>query len=76
MSSPSVNKDEVEKFSKLANEWWDVNGPFKILHEINPIRLEYICEKLGYDLSNLKILDLSIISMNQMMTMYLVAVKC
>jgi 2-polyprenyl-6-hydroxyphenyl methylase/3-demethylubiquinone-9 3-methyltransferase len=57
MSSSSVNKDEVEKFSSLADTWWDLDGPFKILHEINPIRLEYICSKLGNNLANSSILD-------------------
>jgi 2-polyprenyl-6-hydroxyphenyl methylase/3-demethylubiquinone-9 3-methyltransferase len=57
MNSSSVNKDEIEKFSSLADKWWDLDGPFKILHEINPIRLEYICSKLGKDLANLSILD-------------------
>jgi len=57
----SVNIHEVEKFSNLADGWWDENGPFKTLHEINPIRLEYICSKIrnyyGDDLSVLEILD-------------------
>ena len=38
----SVNKIEIEKFSKLANDWWDPNGKFKPLHKFNPIRIEYI----------------------------------
>ena len=33
---------ELEKFSQLAHRWWDVNSEFKPLHEINPLRLEYI----------------------------------
>ena len=41
----TINKDEIEKFSKLANEWWDVNGKFKPLHMFNPIRIEYILEE-------------------------------
>lgn len=53
----SVNPLEIEKFSKLAETWWDLNGPFKILHEINPVRMEYICSKLGSNLANLSILD-------------------
>ena len=38
----TINKEEIQKFSKLADEWWDVNGKFKPLHMFNPIRLEYI----------------------------------
>ena len=38
----TINKDEIEKFSKLANEWWDIEGKFKPLHMFNPIRIEYI----------------------------------
>ena len=39
----SVNKKEIEKFSKMATEWWDPNGKFKPLHKFNPIRIRYIC---------------------------------
>jgi 2-polyprenyl-6-hydroxyphenyl methylase/3-demethylubiquinone-9 3-methyltransferase len=42
----TINKDEIQKFSKLANEWWDINGKFKPLHMFNPIRIEYILEKI------------------------------
>ena len=38
----SVNKKEIEKFSKMAEEWWDPNGKFKPLHKFNPIRIRYI----------------------------------
>ena len=64
----TVNKDEIEKFSKLADEWWDTNGKFKPLHMFNPVRIEYILEiTLAYfkidknkkiPLENLKILDI------------------
>ena len=43
----TINKEEIQKFSKLANEWWDVNGKFKPLHLFNPIRIEYIKDKNG-----------------------------
>ena len=42
----TINKEEIQKFSKLADEWWDVNGKFKPLHMFNPIRIEYIIEKI------------------------------
>ena len=52
----TVNKEEIQKFSKLADEWWDVNGKFKPLHAFNPIRIEYIKEKcvFHFELNNLK----------------------
>ena len=42
----TINKEEIQKFSKLADEWWDVNGKFKPLHMFNPIRIEYITQKI------------------------------
>ena len=66
--STTINKEEIQKFSKLAEEWWDVNGKFKPLHMFNPIRIEYITEnikkhfKIKIDKANflegLKILDI------------------
>jgi 2-polyprenyl-6-hydroxyphenyl methylase/3-demethylubiquinone-9 3-methyltransferase len=42
----SVNKKEIEKFSKMATEWWNPNGKFKPLHKFNPIRIKYIKENI------------------------------
>ena len=42
----TINKEEIQKFSKLADEWWDVNGKFKPLHMFNPIRIEYILDEI------------------------------
>jgi len=66
--STTINKEEIQKFSKLSEEWWDVNGKFKPLHMFNPIRIEYITEnikkhfKIKKDKTNslegLKILDI------------------
>jgi len=42
----SVNKKEIEKFSKMADEWWDPSGKFKPLHKFNPIRIQYIKENI------------------------------
>ncbi len=42
----TINKEEIQKFSNLAEEWWDVNGKFKPLHMFNPIRMEYIIDKI------------------------------
>ena len=64
----TINQEEIQKFSKLADEWWDANGKFKPLHRFNPVRLKYIVEKCtshfnlqkkkGRSLSGLKILDI------------------
>ena len=48
----SVNKKEIEKFSKMAVEWWDPSGKFKPLHKFNPIRIKYIKENI---ISNFKL---------------------
>lgn len=44
----TINKDEINKFSRIADEWWDINGKFKPLHMFNPIRIEYITEKIKH----------------------------
>jgi 2-polyprenyl-6-hydroxyphenyl methylase/3-demethylubiquinone-9 3-methyltransferase len=63
----SINSKEIEKFSKIAEEWWDPNGKFKPLHKFNPIRISYIKENIiktfkinqkKTPLKNLKILDI------------------
>ena len=42
MAINTINKEEIQKFSNLAEEWWDPNGKFKPLHKFNPIRIKYI----------------------------------
>ena len=42
MKNNTINKKEIEKFSKIAEEWWDPEGKFKPLHKFNPIRISYI----------------------------------
>ncbi len=42
----SVNKKEIDKFSRMADEWWDPEGKFKPLHKFNPIRIKYIKENI------------------------------
>ena len=42
----TINKEEIQKFSSLAEEWWDVKGKFKPLHMFNPIRIEYITKMI------------------------------
>ena len=50
---------EFEHFSSLANDWWSKNGKFKILHEIQAIRIKYILETLNKkNLNNTTVLDI------------------
>ncbi len=42
----SVDKAEIENFSKDSSHWWDEDGPFKPLHALNPVRLSYMKEKI------------------------------
>ncbi len=67
MKNNTINKKEIEKFSKIAEEWWDPNGKFKPLHKFNPIRISYIKENIiktfklnqkKIPLKNVKILDI------------------
>ena len=46
MKNNTINKKEIEKFSKIAEEWWDPHGKFKPLHKFNPIRISYIKESI------------------------------
>ena len=52
----TINPDEIEKFSKIAHEWWDETGKFKPLHKFNPTRIEYIKAQVG-DLTGKTLLD-------------------
>ena len=51
----NVSKEEVEKFNELAHKWWDEESEFKPLHQINPLRLNFIDKKVN--LKNKKVLD-------------------
>lgn len=45
MSKPlNVNLDEIAKFEEVAHQWWDLNGDFKPLHQINPLRRQFILQ--------------------------------
>ena len=46
MKSNTINKKEIEKFSKIAEEWWNPEGKFKPLHKFNPIRISYIKQNI------------------------------
>ncbi|MDX8349361.1 bifunctional 2-polyprenyl-6-hydroxyphenol methylase/3-demethylubiquinol 3-O-methyltransferase UbiG [Cognatiyoonia sp. IB215446] len=68
MSSITVDTSEIAKFEAMAAEWWDLNGKFKPLHMMNPVRLDYITNQIaaeyGRDLTRpkplqgLRILDI------------------
>ena len=57
MTDINVDPLEIEKFQSIASRWWDRESEFKPLHEINPLRVGYIEERVG-DLSGKKILDI------------------
>ena len=56
MKNSTINKKEIEKFSKIAEEWWNPTGKFKPLHKFNPIRIKYIKNNLinDFDLKDKK----------------------
>ena len=66
MKTNTINKKEIEKFSRIAEEWWNPDGKFKPLHKFNPIRISYIKDNIiesfkitknKTPLKNIKILD-------------------
>ncbi len=66
MKNNTINKKEIEKFSKIAEEWWNPEGKFKPLHKFNPVRISYIKDNIiktfkldnnKIPLKNLRILD-------------------
>ena len=46
MKSNTINKQEIEKFSKIADEWWNPQGKYRPLHKFNPARIQYIKENI------------------------------
>jgi 2-polyprenyl-6-hydroxyphenyl methylase/3-demethylubiquinone-9 3-methyltransferase len=64
----TIDPDEIEKFGRVSAAWWDVEGPFRPLHRLNPVRIDYISGRaathFGRDLSvaapfaGLSVLDL------------------
>ena len=55
MITENLDHDEVNKFDELATRWWDTEGEFKPLHQINPLRVGFIRERC--ELNGKKILD-------------------
>lgn len=68
LTSASINNTEIEKFARIAEEWWNPKGKFRPLHKFNPARLEFILNIIAQNLSlnlneelplrGLKILDI------------------
>ena len=67
MKASTINKTEINKFDKLAAEWWNPEGSFKPLHKFNPIRIKYIKDSIiqhfnikskKMPLKNISILDI------------------
>jgi 2-polyprenyl-6-hydroxyphenyl methylase / 3-demethylubiquinone-9 3-methyltransferase len=46
MTATTVNTAEIDRFEKMADEWWDPTGKFRPLHKFNPVRLAYVREKV------------------------------
>ena len=67
-TASSISPDEITRFSRHADDWWNPDGAFRPLHRLNPVRLAYLrdeaCQHFGRDpqkpgaLTNLKILDI------------------
>jgi 2-polyprenyl-6-hydroxyphenyl methylase/3-demethylubiquinone-9 3-methyltransferase len=45
--SPNIDPHELDRFDRQADDWWDLKGPLRALHDINPIRIRYIKERSG-----------------------------
>ena len=56
MPNPNLDKEELAKFEALAQRWWDREGEFKPLHDINSLRLDFIDSHAG--LAGKKVLDI------------------
>ena len=56
MDKINVDSSEIDKFNRLSTRWWDPNGDFKPLHEINPLRLDFILKNIN--LNNCNVADI------------------
>lgn len=60
-SISTIDPAEIEKFSRMADEWWDPRGKFRPLHQLNPVRIAYVrqhlCAHFGKDTNSLKALE-------------------
>ena len=46
MNATTANPDEIAQFARLSDKWWDAEGEFRPLHQLNPARIGYICNRL------------------------------
>ena len=57
----SVNAAEIAHFSRLSSQWWDETGEFAFLHQMNPVRMQFIrqkiCDEAETSLKGLDVLD-------------------
>ena len=56
-ANPNVDYQEIAKFEELASRWWDPDSEFKPLHDMNPLRLDYIDQRVG-GLSGQRVVDI------------------
>ena len=61
ISKTTVSNEEIEKFNKIADQWWDVEGKFKPLHYLGPIRLKFIRDNIAKYYPDKDFKDLSVI---------------
>ena len=54
--SPNSDSKEIKKFEEISHKWWDKRGPFRGLHEMNPLRVSYVSNRAK--ISNKRILDI------------------
>ncbi len=58
----TIDQNEINHFAKDSDKWWDEEGPFKPLHRLNPVRMEYIKDQIhahyGEDIKDLNIIDI------------------
>ena len=53
----NVDQGEIKRFSEMAHSWWDKNAQFKVLHDINPVRKNWVIDASGGNISGKKVLD-------------------
>jgi 2-polyprenyl-6-hydroxyphenyl methylase/3-demethylubiquinone-9 3-methyltransferase len=51
---PNVNEAEIAKFEQVASQWWDLTGDFKPLHQINPLRVQFISQHVAHQVNDLE----------------------
>src|SRR5688572_4575217 len=43
----TIDESEIERFSRLASTWWDPDGPMRPLHQLNPVRIGYVRDRIA-----------------------------